>query len=796
MLPDTPPRDTTTPQEPSGWSRFTARAKSIFKPKRLMIGAAIIGAPVVIALIVFSIYYNRFSNQIDARLKDGPFRDSSNIYAAPLVLTTGDGATVADLIDELRTAGFDESASGNESSYNLNGGKLHIVPSKASAAPISDITLTNGQIAHINAGGHDVKELNLGSPLVTTLSSTREQRQIVKFADIPTVLVNATISAEDKHFFHHRGLDVPRVAKAAYVDFKDRRKAEGASTLTMQLVRGLWLDADKQWKRKTAEALMAIHLERKWTKEEIFETYANQIYLGRQAAYSIHGFGEASKLYFGKDLSELTLPEAALLAGMIQRPAYFNPVRSPQRTRERRDLVLKLMRNNKYITDDQYGAAIEEPAKVLDGAKNVSKAPYFLDLVNDEVQNQQEDDPARNVYTTVDLNLQHAADEAIRIGMEEVDKALAKRPGGYKGPKAEAALIAIDPHTGEIKAIVGGRDYQRSQLNRILSKRPPGSVFKPFVYAAALNTGVVGGSNIYTPATVVDDTPITLSSGGKAYTPSNFKHETLGTLTLRQALAHSNNIAAVKVAEGVGLDKVVAMARSAGLNDDIQPTPAVALGAYQVTPLEIAGAYTMFANGGMRVKPVLVKSTTDENGAILSSAAPNPIKVLDPRVTFLMVSMLEEVMRSGTAAGVRSRGFLLPAAGKTGTSHDGWFAGFTSQLLCIVWVGFDDYSELNLEGAKSALPIWAEFMKRAAKVSAYKNATEFKTVRGIASAKICKDSGKLASSQCPNVGNEYFVYGTVPADTCDMHKSVIPDAGPLPGPPVTGGSNQQATSTQ
>jgi penicillin-binding protein 1B len=262
----------------------------------------------------------------------------------------------------------------------------------------------------------------------------------------------------------------------------------------------------------------------------------------------------------------------------------------------------------------------------------------------------------------------------------------------------------------------------------------------------------------------VDDTPETFWYRGKAYEPGNFGGEVFGTLTLRQALAKSDNVAAVKVAEAVGLNRVVQMARRAGLNDDIRPTPAVALGAYEVTPLEMAGAYTVFANGGVWVKPRVISSFRDTDGK-QESAAGSPVdsrRALDPRVAWLMVNMLEEVMRSGTAAGVRARGFLLPAAGKTGTSHDGWFAGFTSQLLCVVWVGFDDYRDLKLEGAKSALPIWTAFMKSAARMGAYRNAREFAMPAGIEQASICVESGKLAGPFCPETRTEYFVAGTEP----------------------------------
>jgi penicillin-binding protein 1B len=734
-----------------------------------LIMVAVVG---LIIAITASVLFDRYGRAMDQRLKAGVFPDAVNIYAADIVVTVGDTVPQSELTEDLRTAGFQESDKGQPGTYRSAKNSIAVVPPAESASVPARIDFnTKQQVSRIEVKGKPVKSWSAGSPLITNLSSGREKRQMVRFREIPPVLVQAVVSAEDKHFFQHRGLDIRRIAKAAYVDLQSGRKEEGASTITMQLVRGLWLQPEKRWKRKFTEAMMTMYLEKKWSKEAIFEAYANEIYLGQQTAYSIHGFAQGAKMFFGKDLREITLPEAALLAGMVQRPSYFNPFRNPERALERRNLVLSLMRRNGYISQAQYTSAAGmplnvTPARQKDGAFQTA---YFVDRLNDELQKaDMSQNGAREVYTSIDLNLQRAAHDAIAIGMKEVDRLLAAT---YKktGSHAEAALIALDPHTGEIKAMVGGRDYGRSQFNRVLAKRPPGSAFKPFVYAAALNTALTGGPSIFTLATTVDDSPISIMSNGKMYRPANFHNEIFGTLTLRQALAKSDNIAAVKVAQQVGYNNVVAMARRAGLTSDIGATPSVALGSYAVTPFEIAGAYTTFANSGRYVKPRMITSVRGASGENLTPSGVESRQAIDPRIAFLMVDMLQEVMRSGTAAGVRSRGFTLPAAGKTGTSHDGWFAGFTTKLLCIVWVGFDDYSELNLEGAKSALPIWAEFMKRATRVAAYRNARPFPQPSGITSARICSESGKLAGDLCSSVRNEEFIDGTQPQDRCQQH---------------------------
>jgi penicillin-binding protein 1B len=367
--------------------------------------------------------------------------------------------------------------------------------------------------------------------------------------------------------------------------------------------------------------------------------------------------------------------------------------------------------------------------------------------------------------------LQRAAAEAIREGMQSVDELIRKQKR-FKGqpiPEAQCALIALDPHTGEIKALAGGRNYGASQLNHILAKRQPGSIFKPFVYTAALNTAIEGGPHILTASTTVLDEPTTFWYDNKPYEPSNFEHKFYGTVTLRRALAKSMNVATVKVGEIVGFDAIVALAKKAGLNYDIQPTPAVALGAYDVTPMEMAGAYTIFANQGVYVKPSFVSMVRAQNGKDIYNNKKEERTVLDPRVAYLMTNLMEEVMRTGTAAGVRSRGFTVPAAGKTGTSHDGWFAGYTSNLLCIVWVGFDDNRMLDLEGAHSALPIWTEFMKRALQYRAYRNAQPFEAPDGIVSVQIDPESGMLATPYCPTTISEVYISGSQPVTSCPLH---------------------------
>ncbi len=701
------------------------------------------------------------------------------LFAAPRTLSVGDDVLSSEIVTQLRRSGYSESHGNRMGWFRVRADGVEVFPGPDSYfdQEAGVIQLQGTKVTRI-VSLRDNTERNqymLEPELITNLfDRKREKRRIVKYADIPKVLVNAVVSVEDKRFFQHAGFDPLRIIKAAYIDVKKGYTAEGASTLSMQLARGFFLTPAKTPKRKAAEALITIELERKLTKEEIFEYYANHVDLGRRGSFAIRGFGEASQAYFAKDITQLTLPEAATLAGLIQRPSFTNPYRWPDRARARRNLVLGLMRENGYISEQDYSDAAARQLAVAKGGVDSTDAPYFVDLVNDELQDRFQDHDFQSksyrVYTTLDMNLQQSAAEAVRLGLQEVDTQLQKRQKkGQSYPEAQVALVAIDPRTGEIKALIGGRNYGVSQLNHAVAKRQPGSIFKPFVYAAAMNTGVDGSSRPITPILQLVDEPTTFWFDGKAYEPGNFKNEVHGIVTLRQALSKSMNIPTVKVAEMVGFDKVAALARQAGLNSDIKATPAIALGAYEVTPIEMAGAYTMFANQGTMTKPSYIKFIRDAAGHAIYENKTVHKPVLDPRVTFLMVNLMEEVLRSGTGAGVRSRGFTLPAAGKTGTSHDGWFAGFTSNLICVVWVGFDNNSELPLEGSKSALPIWTEFMKRAHLFREYRAAREFPAPEGIVSVEVDPVTGRLASAGCPGIRSEIFIAGTQPTEICSLH---------------------------
>ena len=743
---------------------------------------------------VFSYYYVKYGRIIDARFGGQIFSNSAKIYAIPQTVRVGEKIGVHEIAAELRDAGYSDKDGGSPiGSYRLLKNGIEIKPGPQSYHDQESATIyaLDGQVASITGKSGDLAAYELEPEMVTALfnSSQRSKRQLVKYDQIPKVMVNAVVAIEDRRFFEHSGVNFVRMAEATWVDLSRRlgltrqRFAEGGSTLTMQLSRGFLLTPEKTVKRKLIEMLIAEELEQKFDKQQIFQIYANWVPLGQRGSFAISGLAEASKSYFNKDLKDITLPEAALLAGLIQRPSYLSPYRHPERALERRNLVLDSMVETHAITPEQAEKAKATPLKLAPPNVEASDAPYFVDLVRDtlvgKVDERQMNEQSYRIYTTLDPDLQKAAAQSVEMGMKLVDEEVTKRRTrrirvGKKyetkvepGPQAQVAMVVMNPHTGEILALVGGRNYAFSQLDHAVAKRPTGSIFKPFVYAAAVNTALDGTTPVLTPASMVDDEPTTFTYGDQIYEPRNYKAEYHGSVTARYALAMSLNNATVKVAEAVGYDKVADLARAAGITS-VKPTPAMALGAYDATPVDMASAYTVFANSGTRLSPLLVKSVRTAEGDVVVDFKADNHQVIDPRVAFVMTDMMEGVLNYGTAYDVRRRGFMLPAAGKTGTSHDGWFAGYTSNLLCIVWVGYDDYSDIGLSGAQTAAPIWTDFMKKATALPQYSDAKPFTQPAGVVDVQLDKLTNLLATPTCPDDYSAAFIAGTEPNQTCEQ----------------------------
>ncbi len=768
----------------------------------------------------FSYFYIKYDRIIQQRFSTPVFTNSAKIYAIPRVIRDGDKASAKEIASALARAGYSEKEGQSAlGSFRLVSGGIEITPGPESyhSPEEAHITFQDGQVERIASKGNDLSAYELEPQLVTALfdSEQRSKRQVVKYNDIPKVMVDAVLAIEDRRFFEHSGVNFTRMFEAVWIDVMRQRHEQGGSTITMQLSRGFFLTPEKTVRRKLTEMLIAEELEQKFSKQQIFEFYGNWVNLGQRGSFAISGFAEASRAYFNKDLKDITLPDAALLAGIIQGPSRLSPYRHPDRALERRNLVLDSMVDTHAITRDQAEKAKAAPLKLAPPNVEASDAPYFVDMVRDTLINKFSEhdlnDESYRIYTTLDPDLQKAAAQAVESGIKLVDEQVTKMRTkrvkvGKKiettvapGPQAQVALVVLDPHTGAVLALVGGRDYGFSQLNHALSKRPTGSIFKPFVYAAAMNTALDGSQTVITPASTVTDAPSSFAYGDQIYEPRNYKEEYHGDVTLRYALAMSLNNATVKVAEEVGYDKVADLAKSAGIAS-VKPTPAMALGSYDATPLDMAGAYTSFANNGERLSPLLVNSVRNAKGDVIANFKTDQRQVLDPRIAYIMTNMMEGVINNGLGyTAVRLRGFTLPAAGKTGSSHDGWFAGYTSNLLCIVWVGYDDYSDLRLSGAMTAAPIWTEFMKKASLLPQYSDMKTFSQPTGVVDVQLDKATNRLATPTCPDDYVVAFVAGTEPRETCDQQSGVAglfsrffgSGEKPLPPPPPAQGANGQ-----
>jgi penicillin-binding protein 1B len=781
------------------WSRFlSALGPSQPRSRRILSYAALAcGAVFVLGLAVLTFYYVKYKHIVDESLEKPLFANTAKIYAAPREVRPGQKLSAGFLAQELREAGYTEEGHGAPSpmgTYSFGDNSISVRPGPQSFhAPESATISFKGQyVSRIaSADGRQTGAYDLEPVLITGLSDeNRAKRRLVTYGELPRYLVPAVTSIEDRRFFEHGGVDYLRLVGAFRNDLTHRHTyMEGGSTLTMQLARGFFLTPEKRLKRKFIEILITYQLEDHFDKKKIFELYANQIPLGQRGSFAIHGFGEASRAYFGKDIRQLNLPECALLAGLIQSPSRLNPYRHPKRARERRNLVLDEMVETKAITREQADAAKATQLNLSTQSIDSREAPYFVDLVRDKLTRRLGDSAwtqeGLRVYTSLDPELQAAATQAIDEGMKKVDE-LVRRRYERKGKKGDApenitypqvALVALNPHTGQVLALSGGRSYGMSQLNRAVAHRPTGSIFKPFVYAAAFSsslngtqlTDADGHSSVFTPVTMLDDEPTTYTVGDQEYTPRNFEGKYHDEVTARFALQQSLNNATIALGQMVGFGNVAALARSAGITS-ARGTPSVAIGAYDATPLEMAGAYTIFANDGLRMDPWLVDSVRGSTGDVIADFTHEKKQVLDPRAAYLTTDLMENVINHGTGYAVRALGFSAPAAGKTGTSHDAWFAGFTSNLLCIVWVGNDDYTDIKMEGAHAAAPIWAEFMKRAIALPQYSDAHDFVPPVGVVQVQLDSNTNLLASLSCPQDYTAAFLEGTQPSSSCDQLK--------------------------
>lgn len=705
----------------------------------------------------------------------------SRIYSAPTRLYPGLELTEGDLEATLvalgyRGTGGDRPPAPGEFARSRDLWTIHLRDFDYPEGPFRghplEVRLQGGRIIALRdgAGRAEVGMARLEPVEVSAVFDAQmERRSPISLDEVSPELVQAVLAVEDRRFYRHQGLDGLRIVRAAAANLRAGRFVQGGSTLTQQLIKNFYLHHEKTWGRKLREALMAVLFELRHSKEEILQAYLNEVYLGQDGAVSIAGVEEAARHYFSKPAARLDLAEAALLAGLIRAPGLYDPDRHPERARGRRATVLRLMRAQRRVEPAAAERAREAPLPAPRARRTLQGAPYFTDFVLRELRERFSRDALERegfrIFTTLDPRAQRAAERAVHERARQLEEAHPALRADQGRPRLQAAVVALDPQSGELLALVGGRDWGGSQYNRaVQARRQPGSAFKPFVYLAALEEGR------HTLVSPVSDSALTLTVSGREWAPRNYDGDFHGTVSLREALEQSYNLATARLALEVGLERVVGTARRAGIRSPLAAVPSLALGAFEVTPMELATAYATLAAGGTRAAPRSILEVVSPNGEVLSAHDLRAERVLPPGPVYLVNRALQGVLERGTAAGATGLGYLGPAAGKTGTTNgyrDAWFVGYTPALLALAWVGFDDNRSLGLTGAQAALPVWASFMSAYATPS---REVDFVPPPDVVTVDVDVASGKLADEACGPWRSEPFLAGTEPTESCERRR--------------------------
>ncbi len=765
---------------------------------RCLAGFTVLGCGIALLLLASVVFfqYRSYARLVDERLAAGYITSRAGIYAAPRVLVPGAYMTPERLVECLRQADYvsDEMSNIWNGSFTIDAESVRIKPHHADLPERAGegfrevrINFAGGRIASIMGDDRVLKSYALEPELLTKNARLKtDARLALGFNDLPPHLVRAILAIEDRRFFEHDGVDVRGVARALWNNFNAHHSAsdeshtpyrqQGGSTITQQLVKNTYLSPERTWRRKFAEAMIATALERRLSKEEVFALYCNEIHLGARGGIIVRGVGQAAQIFFGKEVQQLTLAEAATIAGMIQSPRTFAPDARPDAARTRRNVVLAAMVQEGLISPaEAHAARAGEVAVAPLNPAATPRAPYFLDYVNRvadrELTGRGEDAPPR-IYTTLDSDLQSLAEASLARGLDRLEQKGGRRSSSALSSSAlappQGALVAIDPRDGRILAMVGGRDYRASQLNRATdARRQPGSVFKPFVYAAALEAGI-------SPLSIYRDEAREFTyANGARYRPANYGGAySQRDVTMREALVRSLNVVAVDVALRTGLGRVSDTARRFGLPISGTTYPSLALGASEATPLELAAAYTAFANGGRLVRPIVINRFTNTTGTAHSAQMQlTGEQVIRPTTAYMITDMMRAVIERGTGRAARGQIPGTAIAGKTGTSRDGWFIGYTPNLVCAVFVGNDDNGDLGLTGGDSALPIWTEFMRAAIELRPELGGANFARPAGITTVEIDRESGMLATDACPH--REQVALAATTAFACYKHAAPI-----------------------
>ncbi len=755
--------------------------RSIFRILLLLV--SFVAAAVVLAGLGAAVYCFFLSIEIDERFSARKWSIPSRVYSDSLLLYTGQQIDQAVIADKLSRLGYHEVSEAPEKSgeYRRQNNRIDVwlramnTPEHQRDAVSVRILFANNRIAVIrNIDDETPRGLLEIEPeeLMLFFGREREQRRLISIEAVPGHVVRAVLAAEDSRFFSHRGFDFRGILRAFKVNLQHGEIRQGGSTITQQLAKNYFLSPEQTLSRKIRELFMAITLELMYEKDEILEIYLNEIYFGQKGSVGVNGIGEASFFYFDKPVSDLSVAEAAAIAGLIRGPNRYSPYVDRRRCEYRRDQVLQAMHENGWLDEMTAHQAMLESVAPAGFRAYGKKAPYFMDFLTEQLKTLYSEDDLSSlglsVYTTLDTEVQRAAEAALENGLSRLEKRNPALQQSNPADRLQGAVIVMQPQTGNILAMVGGRNYAESQFNRAVNaRRQPGSAFKPFVYAAGLE--------IRTPASLLSNIPRTYDIDGTAWTPKNYAELPDKQLRMRTALARSVNIATVDLAAKTGPQRILETSSAFGFSTIQTIYPSAALGAVPVIPLELARAYCPFAASGMLPFPLPLKEVMDETGDVLERRPTTISRAVSSPRAFLVSSMLQSAVNEGTGSSLRKMGIDFPVSGKTGTTNDyrdAWFVGFTPDILALVWVGFDDGRSVQATGAAAALPIWADLMSR---IPQHVSGASFIVPEGVTRKVICAETGQLAvASQCPEPVEEYFEAHRAPSELCGQHRRANP----------------------
>jgi penicillin-binding protein 1B len=727
-----------------------------------------------IALVMYAWH---LSGQVERRFSARRWSIPSTVYSDTTLLYPGQHINPARFSKKLFNLGYHsvKRVPSQKGEIRIRTDTLDIylndlkTPWTERAGFLAEIGLSDDRIRTIRrkANGQMIPILELEpEEIMQFFGHERERRQLISINQVPEHQIQAVLAAEDHRFFQHYGVDWRGILRAVMTNVRHGAIRQGGSTLTQQLAKNYFLTPERTIIRKLKELILALIIEFKYDKREILEIYLNEIYLGQKGSVAINGIGEASYFYFGKPVRQLTLSESATIAGLIKAPNNYSPYHDLARCRSRRDTVLEAMHRWEWITQAELEDARKQPINVVGFMAADKKAPYFIDYLTEQLnllyRSEDLTSLGLSIYTTLDTQVQMAAEEALTKGLARMENSNPQLQRAAPEKKLQGALVVMQPKTGHILALVGGRNYSVSQFNRITqARRQPGSAFKPLVYLSALKQ--------FAPTTLLSNDRKSYTVNGKQWDPQNFEPVTEYTVSMQDALKKSYNLATVDLAMKTGLDKIVELAAQFNFSTPIKPYPSLALGAFEVIPLELARAYCVFAAEGVQPFPLSLKGVVDENDRIIEHQHLNIERLITPAEAFIMNSMLRGVVREGTARSLEWRGITWPVAGKTGTtndSRDAWFVGYTPDILALVWVGFDNGDSIKATGAAAALPIWADLMNA---IPQYRSETEFKIPQGVEKILVCPVTGRSAVAGCPDPVDVYFLTATAPVEKCPLH---------------------------